>query len=283
MEQSRILVCSFLLCSILFSSCEKDPVASFTVSKSNAMVNEIITFSNTSENASSYLWEFGDGNSSTEENPTHSYSDAGNFTVTLTASGNGIVSFTNKIITIYFPAPAAGFTMDKTEAETGETISFNNTSQNATSYLWQFGDGDTSTEVNPTHSYSSSGSFDITLTATGAGGENSTSKTVTITANFNGSWKAGTTESDANLTSATAKFNVEGTSVSVTNWSVSTSIGYFWGMGWSATLNEDKTFSFSPEIGSLKLIYTITLLSSSSGTGTFTYLGKEYAMDVSKQ
>lgn len=80
------------------------------------------------------------------------------------------------------PAPVAAFSMDKATAETGETVTFTNTSQNATSYAWDFGDGGTSTEASPTHSYSTDGTFTIGLTATGAGGSNSTSRSITVTA-----------------------------------------------------------------------------------------------------
>jgi hypothetical protein len=47
----------------------------------------------------------------------------------------------------------------------GATVSFNNASQNATTYSWNFGDGETSTSVNPTHTYQTNGSYTITLTA----------------------------------------------------------------------------------------------------------------------
>ncbi|MFC2119140.1 PKD domain-containing protein [Bacteroidota bacterium] len=85
--------------------------------------------------------------------------------------------------------PIASFTMDKTSAGTGETISFTNTSENATSYVWDFGDGNTSTDENPIYSYSVGGDFTITLTATGSGGTNSTTKTITISLiPENGEW-----------------------------------------------------------------------------------------------
>jgi len=75
---------------------------------------------------------------------------------------------------------SVSFTMDKTNAEVGETITFTNTSQYATSYEWDFGDGNSSTEENPTHSYSSTGEFTITLTANGEEGSRSTTKSIPI-------------------------------------------------------------------------------------------------------
>jgi uncharacterized protein (TIGR02145 family) len=179
----KTLVTLFLIC---IASCQKagedlpKPIASFTLSKTSAALNEVVTFTNTSQNATTYEWDFGDGNNSTVKNPTHSYSTIGVFTITLSATGEGGNNSASKTITIIIPAPVAGFTIDKTTAEGGELITFTNTSQNATSYAWDFGDGSTSTSQNVTHSYSDAGTYAVELTAIGEGGTNSTTNTVTI-------------------------------------------------------------------------------------------------------
>jgi PKD repeat protein len=79
------------------------------------------------------------------------------------------------------PEPLASFTVNKTTAPAGEEVSFTNTSSDATSFYWDFGDGTNSAEQNPSHSYSSPGTYTVTLTATGEGGSNSVSKSLTIT------------------------------------------------------------------------------------------------------
>ena len=92
MKHLNYLLNSIILFSILLTGCEKEetkPVAVFSMDKMSIEVNETIAFTNFSENATSYLWDFGDGNSSTNEHPTHSYSSKGTYTVTLTAIGNG--------------------------------------------------------------------------------------------------------------------------------------------------------------------------------------------------
>lgn len=61
------------------------------------------------------------------------------------------------------------------------TVTFTNTSTNATSYLWDFGNNATSVEASPTYKYTSGGVYTVKLTATGAGGSNSTTKTINIT------------------------------------------------------------------------------------------------------
>lgn len=62
----------------------------------------------------------------------------------------------------------------------GLTVSFNNTSVNADSYLWDFGDGNTSTEANPVHTYETDGTYDVTLTATAPGQEATVTSSVTV-------------------------------------------------------------------------------------------------------
>ena len=171
MKTFRLL--SIILVSLIafITSCEKPaPIASFSASAYSAMVNDLITFTNTSQNATSYNWSFGDGTLSSEQNPTHAYSTAGNFSVQLTATGEGGVSSISNIISIDYPEPVAGFTLDKSTAKIGETVGFTNTSQNAHTFLWNFGDGNVSVAVHPTHSYATAGSFAIMLSATGDGG-----------------------------------------------------------------------------------------------------------------
>jgi len=92
----RLIFSQILIISVFFlSSCSKEEElsVSFTMDKTNAEVGETITFTNTSQYATSYEWDFGDGNSSTEENPTHSYSSTGEFTITLTANGDKLGSY----------------------------------------------------------------------------------------------------------------------------------------------------------------------------------------------
>ena len=80
------------------------------------------------------------------------------------------------------PKPVAGFTASKTSVMVGEEIQFTNTSQDATSYSWSFGDGNTSTAESPTKSFDAPGTFTVSLVATGPGGSNSTSMDIMVTA-----------------------------------------------------------------------------------------------------
>lgn len=84
------LLSRLFICFVLLVGCKKDPpVALFSVDKASFIVDEDITFTNQSENATSYVWDFGDGKSSTDESPIHAFSTAGTFTVNLTVTNKG--------------------------------------------------------------------------------------------------------------------------------------------------------------------------------------------------
>ena len=76
---------ALFLAAVTISSCTKEPGASFTVSSKLVSTNETVKFTNTSTDADHYQWEFGDGLTSTEINPTHAYTQEGTFTIKLTA------------------------------------------------------------------------------------------------------------------------------------------------------------------------------------------------------
>ena len=85
-----------LVSIVALSSCKKeepapDPIASFQYEISEANYLEV-TFTNYSQNAETYAWDFGDGNSSADENPVHTYADGGSYTVKLTATNADGVS-----------------------------------------------------------------------------------------------------------------------------------------------------------------------------------------------
>ncbi len=78
------------------------------------------------------------------------------------------------------PAAVAGFTFAGDNVPAPAMVTFTNTSQNGTSYLWEFGDGDLSTVKNPQHTYNAGGTYAVKLTANGAGGASSITKSITI-------------------------------------------------------------------------------------------------------
>ena len=146
--------------------------ASFTYSPNQNLVAPAkITFTNTSSNADSYKWDFGDGTTSTTTSLTKDFTKAGTYQVKLTATGaTGANDFTANI-TINPPTavPTADFTYSPSSNLTAPArISFTNTSRNASSYAWDFGDGTTSTTTNPIKDFTKAGDYTVKLTATDA-------------------------------------------------------------------------------------------------------------------
>ncbi len=157
---------------------EPKPTALFSASTTNANVGDNICFTNKSMNADHYVWDFGDGQTSQESNPCHTYASKGAYYVKLTAYSptNGKHDETGMIINVTEatpeePKPTALFNASITNASVDDVICFTNKSMNAHHYEWDFGDGQTSTEPNPCHAYSSKGVYYVQLTAYSPTGE----------------------------------------------------------------------------------------------------------------
>jgi gliding motility-associated-like protein len=132
-----------------------------------------ITFQNNSQFGSTFTWNFGDGSSSSAVNPTHIYFNPGVYDVTLTVVGDGgTVSIVGIDSVIVYDLPQPAFIATPTTASAGtDPIVLTNISQNAISYIWDFGDGSPQeVSVSPTHIYEEEGSYQITLIATSADG-----------------------------------------------------------------------------------------------------------------
>jgi len=141
------------------------PVAAFD-SLQSGCTPWTVTMNNTSLYASSYVWDFGDGSPpSTDENPTHTFYNAGTYVVRLTAIGPGGTDQAQRIVSAY-QTPSPYFTFAPTFVYVDdEAVKVFNLSQDADTYLWEFGDGETSTEFEPYHVYMEEGEYYIILTA----------------------------------------------------------------------------------------------------------------------
>lgn len=140
------------------------PLASFAYIESDCGPLTV-TLNNTSQYATTYLWDFGDGGASTAANPTYTWTVAGTYRVTLIAYGPGGQSIYDQIIEVYqTPVAYFQFTPERVYVN-DERVRFFNLSQYAESYIWHFGDGDTSHQKDPFHKYMVKGIFDVTLHA----------------------------------------------------------------------------------------------------------------------
>jgi gliding motility-associated-like protein len=147
------------------------PIVDFEYDPEVGCSPHTVNFTNLSQFAdpNTYLWNFGDGQgSSTVANPTYTYFEPGIYTVILSASNsteNVVTEVKSRIIEV-FESPIAQFSIRPTVVFVPDNpIYTKNNSLNASSFLWDFGDGSTSTEAEPVHYYSEVGTYDITLIA----------------------------------------------------------------------------------------------------------------------
>ncbi|MEL7663476.1 MAG: PKD domain-containing protein [Methanosarcina mazei] len=153
------------------------PVPDFSSNITAGTVPLSVQFIDESQYAESVEWDFGDGDSSTDRNPAHTYSESGLYTVSLTAIGNrtSVVKTVNDFINVTIP-PLPNFSVNIIEGTFPLAVQFSDNSSYTESVEWNFGDGDSSTERNPVHTYSEAGLYSVSLTATG----NGTSVTKTV-------------------------------------------------------------------------------------------------------
>lgn len=142
----------------------------FTYTPGNGCQSLSVDFTDASQgSASGWTWDFGDGNSSTQQNPTHTYTVPGCYTVTLNATSNGCpgTQTTQNCIEV-FELPVASFTSNAiATCNIPYTVTFNGMSSIANStFDWDFGDGNSSTLQAPSNTYNSHGSYPVSLTVT---------------------------------------------------------------------------------------------------------------------
>ncbi len=160
-------------------------VVDYTADKTNGTAPLAIQFNGTSTvTPISWLWDFGDGTNSSDQNPSHTYSITGNYTARLTLTHASGTNYLTRTITVTAPdvPPVANFTADVTSGAYPLLVQFTDQSTGSpTSWSWDFGDSSSSTSRNPLHAYAAAGTFTVSLTSTNAVGSNTTSKAGYIT------------------------------------------------------------------------------------------------------
>ncbi|HEU4725967.1 MAG TPA: PKD domain-containing protein, partial [Candidatus Eisenbacteria bacterium] len=175
----------------------------------------------------SWAWSFGDGATSTAQNPTHTYTVAGTYTVGLTvttADGTDAVTAPAYIAVTEPPAPpTAAFTGAPTSGPAPLAVQFADQSAPGTapitSWAWTFGDGATSTAQSPSHTYLLPGAYDVSLSVTTADGVDTATKIgfVTVCAPPTAEFSAAPTTGLAPLTVQFTDLSIAGTGA-VASW-----------------------------------------------------------------
>jgi PKD repeat protein len=151
------------------------PVANFSTTDTAICPGVSVAFTNSSvagmPGGMTYSWNFGDGATSTLSAPTHPYSTAGYYNITLYATNGGgcTNSFTRTAYVHVFAPPIAGFsTASPNVCTVPATMPFTNSSTGTAplTYLWTFGDASTATTTAPSHSYTTPGSYTVKLKVT---------------------------------------------------------------------------------------------------------------------
>lgn len=143
------------------------PEISFTPTPDWGCIDLPVQFGNATTGSAFYEWDFGDGFSSNEVNPNHTYTEAGYYDVTLIATTDQGCTDTLTIDAAVsaYPVPTAdfSFTPETTDIYSPE-VAFTDQSVDANSWFWSFGDGYTSNEQDPVHGYEAPGIYLIDLT-----------------------------------------------------------------------------------------------------------------------
>lgn len=141
------------------------PKAEFTVAIPKVCQQEKSVFINNSSLALNYVWDFGNGESSVENQPQYVYPNSGLFNVSLTAINGDCKDKISKLAAVeIYPKPIAGFTYDFLGNGFNAPVQFSNTTYNGNTFFWNFGDGDTSDLKEPgTHQYNGEGPYRVTL------------------------------------------------------------------------------------------------------------------------
>lgn len=169
---------NYTVCSYVNTACGIDTICANvnvclfppTAGFSNNLIGLDVTCTDVSTNASNWFWDFGDGGTSTIQNPTHTYSTNGWYDITQIVS-NSCGPNDTIIDSVLICVPAnASFTSNAS----GFNSSFTDASTYTTSWNWDFGDGNNSTLQNPLHTYATMGWYDVTLIVSNFCGPNDT-------------------------------------------------------------------------------------------------------------
>lgn len=154
------------------------PVTAFIISSVSSCQGIANFHDNTLNNPTSWTWNFGDGSVSHVQHPSHAYTTAGTYTITLVCSNNYGSSYATQTVTVsplLFSVDVSG------DLIVGNDLAFSTTFSGAVSYSWNFGDGSGAGTQYATHAYDTLGAYDVSLTVVSGSCVNTLYKTLVIT------------------------------------------------------------------------------------------------------
>jgi surface-anchored protein len=179
------------------------PAAAFRADVTGGIAPLVVTFEDASSGSiDAWQWDFGDGNTSAEPSPTHTFMQPGDYSVVLTVTGPGGSSSTagSGTIAVHALPPVADFTESVTSGVAPLAVLFRDSSSGGQveSCTWSFGDGGSARGSDVAWTYTKPGTYTVSMTATGAGGSSTRTKEHHIkvdglppTADFTADYRAG--------------------------------------------------------------------------------------------
>ncbi|MDR3679019.1 MAG: PKD domain-containing protein [Flavipsychrobacter sp.] len=226
-----------------------------------------VQFQNQSVNGATYQWTFGDGGTSATYSPSHTFNNAGNYTVRLITTN---LNSCNKADTAYLTikvasnkiTPAFSYVLPDSCAPYIAIFTDSSKGTAATVYTWNFGDGTTYTGNNPPpHTYATAGTYTVTLSTNDTTACNALD-TVAKTLKFNGiKVAAGFTSNDTACVKTDVNFGTTAENATIIN--------YYFGNGQSTTGNATNTLYQFQDTGLYTIIQVVINSASCNGTDTF--------------
>ena len=173
-DSSNCIISDTAYIQVIVSDSLNTVIADFDFSDSICLRTNIL-FANESENANSYLWDFGDGSTSDEFSPLHTYSDTGTYLVSLIADPGSLCSDSvMHEVSVLITEIQADFVFGQPDcSDTTATLQFTELSVSDLEIIqwdWDFGDSSTSNEQHPLHQFPATGTYDVVLMVTDATG-----------------------------------------------------------------------------------------------------------------